>query len=235
MRLLALDTATAQATCAVCDADRVLAEKAREVTTHSELLLALIDETLRAAGVSLPDLDAVVCGQGPGSFTGLRIGMATAKGLCFALEVPLLAPSSLEGLARAVNRVGPATVVACLDARRQEIFAAAWRFDEDGASTRLLAPMAGGPAAVAEAVLALDTPTPPILAGTGATLYRDQLTALLGDAAALPTDAPQTPDAAVLADLAADLLAAGDTANLSATEPEYLRPSDAELNRNRPP
>jgi tRNA A37 threonylcarbamoyladenosine modification protein TsaB len=71
------------------------------------------------------------------------------------------------------------------------------------------------------------------LVGNGVTLYRDQLAELLGEGATLPEDTPQTPDAAVLATLAAEALDRGETADLRRAEPEYLRPSDAELNRSR--
>ncbi len=240
--ILALDTGTPTASVAVASREAgAIFQRNEPARTHGPTVLVLVESVLAEAGLTPADLAAVACGRGPGSFTGLRIGLATAKGLCFALGVPLLAPSSLEALARAVARgldsndhAEPTTVVACLDARRQEIFAAAWRFEADTAPTQLFAPMAGGPAAVAEAVQALDATGPTILAGTGATLYHDELTALLGDRATLPDGAPQTPDAAVLAELAAEQLARGDTANLSATEPEYLRPSDAELNRTPP-
>jgi tRNA threonylcarbamoyladenosine biosynthesis protein TsaB len=233
--ILALDTGTPNASVAVASRAAGLVHSRNEpARTHGPTVLVFVQEVLAEAGLAPTDLTAVACGRGPGSFTGLRIGMATAKGLCYALGAPLITPSSLEGLARAaVATKEPATVVACLDARRQEIFAAAWRFDGADGWTQWLTPMAGGPAAVADAVLALESPEPAILVGTGATLYRQDLTALLGSEARLPEDAPQTPDAAVLADLAAEALARGDTADLRAAEPEYIRPSDAELTRDR--
>ena len=232
--ILALDTGTPTASVAVCSraAGRVV-RRDEPSRTHGPTVLVLVDSVLTEAGLIPADLVAVACGRGPGSFTGLRIGLATAKGLCYALGVPLLTPSSLEALARAVDRDGPRTVVACLDARRQEIFAAAWRLGE-GQPSLLFAPMAGGPDAVAQAVRSLGGDDPPLLVGTGATLYRDALTEQLGEQVQWPDDAPQTPDAAVLADLAADSLARGETADLRTAEPEYIRPSDAELNRKSP-
>ncbi len=233
--ILALDTGTPTASVAVASRAAGRVHRREEpARTHGPTVLVFVAEVLNEAGLSPTDLTAVACGRGPGSFTGLRIGMATAKGLCYALGVPLLTPSSLEALAHAAApSKSPATVVACLDARRQEIFAAAWRFDGDGASTQLLNPMAGGPAAVADAVRGLQSPGPAILVGTGATLYRQELTSLLAGEARLPDDAPQTPNAEVLADLAASALANGDLADLRAAEPDYIRPSDAELTRDR--
>lgn len=97
--ILALDTATRRATVAVSRGQTILAEANRDVTTHSEGLIFLIEEALGAAELNIQDIDAVACGRGPGSFTGLRIGMATAKGLCFAAKKPLVTVSSLYALA----------------------------------------------------------------------------------------------------------------------------------------
>lgn len=100
MKLLALDTSTALCGVAVWDTVSGSAAARREqVTTHSERLLQLISECLAELGLRPAELDGVACGAGPGSFTGLRIGAATAKGLCFALARPLRMVSSLEVMA----------------------------------------------------------------------------------------------------------------------------------------
>src|SRR5262249_48344508 len=102
------------------DDQQLLVEKQRRVTTHSESLIGLVDEALREAGLRAADLGAVACGAGPGSFTGLRIGLATAKGLCFALDRPLLLVSSLAALAA---RAPSGRVAAVLDAHQGEVYA----------------------------------------------------------------------------------------------------------------
>ena len=100
MIVLAIDTSTLQAGVALWrDGQRRSPSGERLVTTHSEALLAMIDEAFVEAGWRRADVDAVACGAGPGSFTGLRIGLATAKGLCFALGKPLVMISSLAALA----------------------------------------------------------------------------------------------------------------------------------------
>ena len=121
--LLAIDTATRVMSVAVCDERGVRAEVARP--THGADLLLLVDEACRAAAVRRTDLDAVAVGAGPGSFTGLRIGMATAKGIAYAIKRPLWAVSSLAALARGGDSTG--VVIAVLDARRGEVFAGAYR------------------------------------------------------------------------------------------------------------
>lgn len=232
--ILALDTSTPTASVALVGASGLCVLRTEPSRTHGPTVLLLIEEVLKEAGVAPEELAAVACGRGPGSFTGLRIGLATAKGLCFGLGVPLILPSSLEAVARAAPRQGPAVVVACLDARRQELFAAAWVLDDRAPHAECVLPLrAGGPAAIAAAVRALDTALPRLLVGNGVALYREQLTAALEDLASLPEDAPQTPDARVLAALAAQMLERGDVADLDSAEPDYVRPSDAELSRDR--
>jgi len=122
--ILALDTATPQASVAVADRGTIVAKNARIVTTHAEGLLSLIERTLDEAKTSIHELEAIVCGSGPGSFTGLRIGMATAKGLCMASGLPLIALGSMNAIANSVSEaLGEQQAVAViLDARRGEVF-----------------------------------------------------------------------------------------------------------------
>lgn len=219
MKVLALDTATLQATVAVCDGDRMLSERQREVTTHSEGLLEMVHQALSEACLDLVDLDAVVCGQGPGSFTGLRIGMATAKGLCLAADKPLYCVSSLAALAAGVPReasdVG-LVVGALIDARRGQLYCG-W-FD-DGQPT--------GP----EVVCAPEQIASPaegrrvVLVGNGATRYREQLLLAMPDARLAPPGTHQI-RAAFLSRAARLELQAGRRADLHQSAPVYLRPPD---------
>jgi tRNA threonylcarbamoyladenosine biosynthesis protein TsaB len=121
--VLALDTSTRVASVAVSDNSIVLAEVSR--ATHGADLLLLVDEACRAANIESAALDAIAVGAGPGSFTGLRIGLATAKGLAFAAGRPLWVVSSLAALAAGSGTLG--VVVAVLDARRGQVFAGAFR------------------------------------------------------------------------------------------------------------
>jgi tRNA threonylcarbamoyladenosine biosynthesis protein TsaB len=130
VKLLAIDTATTLCGVAVLDLDGEpgavwgrTAVRRQTVSTHSEMLLSLIAEALAELGLLPRQLTAVVCGAGPGSFTGLRIGIATAKGLCFALGVPLVMVSSLEALAEEAFRGAVQPVLATLNAFRGQVFA----------------------------------------------------------------------------------------------------------------
>lgn len=129
MKLLALDTATLEASVAICDDLKPLAQVQREVSTHSDHLLSLVDEALKAASLEIGAIDAIICGAGPGSFTGVRIGLATAKGLCFAAGKPLVMASSLGALGtlgmQDVESSG--MVLAVVDARKGEVFSGLYR------------------------------------------------------------------------------------------------------------
>jgi tRNA threonylcarbamoyl adenosine modification protein YeaZ len=132
--VLALDTATPASTAAVAEVTgtgmRGLAER-REVDTraHGELLAPEIAETLDEAGLRPADLDAIVAGVGPGPYTGLRVGLATAAAMGQALNIPTYGVSTLDALGRAA---GPGRVLVATDARRREVY---WATYEDGART----------------------------------------------------------------------------------------------------
>lgn len=140
--VLALDTATAPGGVAVGAGGVVLAEVVLGVATrHSELLMPAIDFALRSAGAGIDEVDAIICGAGPGSFTGVRIAAATAKGLVHARDVPLYACSSLLASAVAAGAF-ERPVCALFDARRGEAYAGCWGPAEQGMGV-LLEPTAG--------------------------------------------------------------------------------------------
>ena len=124
MIVLGLDTATSTASIAVLRDGAVIATATRNTHRRTADVLVAVDEACRTAGIAPAQIDAVAIGAGPGSFTGLRIGMATAKGIAFALGKPVWAVSSLAALALAAP---DGTVVAVLDARKGEIFAGTFR------------------------------------------------------------------------------------------------------------
>lgn len=130
--LLHIETATTVCSVAISIGEQVLALKeSNEVRNHAESLTVFIQEVAEQASVSLHDLDAVVVSKGPGSYTGLRIGVATAKGLCFSLDKPLIAINTLQLMANHVRKMAlpvepGANVLICpmLDARRMEVYSA---------------------------------------------------------------------------------------------------------------
>jgi tRNA threonylcarbamoyladenosine biosynthesis protein TsaB len=168
-------------------------------------------------------VNGVAVGAGPGSFTGLRIGMATAKGLCFANGVPLWTVSSLAALALDAGPHPTRTVVPILDAKKREVYAAAYRVTGDTpdelASARVLPP-----AALGEWLASFESP---VLVGTGVAAYREIISDL--GAEVLP-DTRSTPSATSVARLA---LAASESSDLAAAAPTYVRLSEAELKWNQ--
>lgn len=224
MKVLGLDTATLTSGIAVVDGDRLLATARHDASGRTSDLLVAIDAVCARAGVAPGALDAIAIGAGPGSFTGLRIGMATAKGIAFAAHRPLWAVSSLAALADDARRHLAAqprpvpfsgAIAAVLDARRGEIFAGCYR---------------DGHALAAERVMA-----PGELAPWIAELAGDQPVICAGDAlAAHPELAPfadrwlpvATPSGEAVAWLA---LAGSREDVLVGGAPSYIRPSEAEV------
>ena len=180
--ILALDTATRATAVALADpAGEVLEARddraPDERPQHAAKLLPLCAEVLERAGSTFAELDAIAVGVGPGTFTGLRIGVATARGLARAAEVPLVAVSTLESLARnaeATPAPRPETVFAVLDARRGEVFVAAWATsDLERRGRPLIAPVALGPEALELALRRLEGA--PLALGEGAVAFREVL------------------------------------------------------------
>lgn len=152
MKILALDSSTLTGSAAVVDGGAVLAESACRVrATHSEQLLPLVREVLARAECPLDAIDRIAVGVGPGSFTGVRIGVATAKGLAVATGIPLFGVGSLDALAEAAWSMDHGVLVAAIDARRAELYATAWRV-VGGARAVLLPPCNERPEAVGAAL-----------------------------------------------------------------------------------
>jgi tRNA threonylcarbamoyl adenosine modification protein YeaZ len=144
--LLGLDTATPAVTVAVCDEGRMLAEStAPDDRRHGELLAPAIEAVLREAGVTVGDLAGIAVGVGPGPFTGLRVGLVTARMLGAVLGVPVHGVCTLDALALDAGIDGPFRVAT--DARRKEVYWAA--YDGSGALTRVDGPHVDRPVEVA--------------------------------------------------------------------------------------
>ena len=217
MRVLGFDTATLTAGVAVVDDDRVLADARHDGSGRNADLLVTIDDVCKRAGIAPTELDAIAVGAGPGSFTGLRIGMATAKGIAFAARRPLWAVSSLAALAWDAEQAAPGdVVVAVLDARRAEVFAGCYAGFTALADERVLAP-----AELAAWVQTIVGDRPTRFAGDALAVYRDILAPLAESWVAV-----STPSGIAVATLAL----AGPRVDITTTgAPTYIRPSEAEV------
>ena len=130
MYILNIETSTKNCSVSLAKEGKTVTIKeiAEQNFTHSEKLHLFIDELIKKTGISYKDLSAVALSKGPGSYTGLRIGTSTAKGLCFALDIPLIAIDSLEILAKQVN-LNDRLIIPMIDARRMEVYTAV--FDQN--------------------------------------------------------------------------------------------------------
>jgi tRNA threonylcarbamoyl adenosine modification protein YeaZ len=215
--LLAFDTATPAVTVALHDTERQLTLACRDridARRHGELLLPAIDEVLRTAGAEKEQIGAIAVGAGPGPYTGLRVGLATAAALGHALGIPVHGVCTLDGIAHAARTAGlTGPFVAATDARRKEVYWAAY----DAEGRRTSGPDVDRPAEIADRVAGTAA------VGAGALLYPE----------VFRQPAPGMPEhqsAAALADLAARRLAAGEP--LLEPVPLYLRRPDAEVPKN---
>lgn len=218
--LLALDTSTPVGGVAVGTAERLLAEVVLGAgTRHAGELMPAVDFALERAGLAPAALAGVVVAGGPGSFTGIRIAGATAKGLVRALGVPLFSYSGLLALA-AGAAVDERPVCALFDARRGEVYAACYAFPELAGVEEILAP---GPRRVDEVLDAL-ADFSPLYVGDGARLHASRIRER---GARLAPPHLSIPRASSLLWLA-EIEPAGRVAEPAEWEPAYLRPSGAE-------
>lgn len=217
MKLLALDTATE-----ACSAALLIDGKVRErfeiaPRAHARLLLPMLDELLKEAGLAPAQLDAVAFGRGPGSFTGVRIAASVAQGIAFAADLPVLPVSTLAALAWPALRNGADRVFAAIDARMGEIYSAAYARSAQGGLQTLTEERVTPATAVC--VPAGDAWQG---VGSGWAVYADALRPHFG-ASLLGFDATALPHAAAIAALAAVDFAQGCAVTAEQALPVYLR------------
>ncbi|GER19551.1 tRNA (adenosine(37)-N6)-threonylcarbamoyltransferase complex dimerization subunit type 1 TsaB [Variovorax boronicumulans] len=219
-KLLAFDTSTEHLSVAVRHGDRVLAHSGVGGAQASSTLLPLIRQLLADAGLALAELDAIVFGRGPGSFTGLRTACSVAQGLAFGAKVPLLPVDTLLAVAdEARHAFGAQRVVAVLDARMDQLYAAHYDFATAG-------PFGGDPEPLLLAPEALEVPAGWALAGNAFAAYGPRLASATARHEVLPT-------AAAMLRLAPALLAAGRTVPAAQAWPLYVRDKVAQTTEER--
>lgn len=224
MIVVGIDTATPQVSVAVGTDAAILGRIQIAGTARQESVTPALDQLLRWTGVSLDQVGGFAVGTGPGLFTGLRVGVETAKTLAQVTKSPLLAISSIDALAYAVRHT-ERTIVAVIDARRKEVFWASYR-PVPGGVLRLSEPAVQRPEALVAELEA--TPGEVLLVGDGAILYREVLQAV-GARATFASPAAAHPDAASLVELAVPRFVREEHDNLFDVVPIYLRKSDAEI------
>ncbi|HHY06282.1 MAG TPA: tRNA (adenosine(37)-N6)-threonylcarbamoyltransferase complex dimerization subunit type 1 TsaB [Clostridia bacterium] len=225
MLVLGIESSSPIASVALVSAQKLWGEMTLNIgLTHSEQLLPLIDDLLQQTKVNLVDLEGIAVSGGPGSFTGLRIGMATAKGLAQGLKLPLVSIPTL--LALAFPQTGYFGLVsAVMNARRNEVYTALFRFS--GNDYEQLEPyQAIHPQLWAEKLVAYQETV--LLTGDGVSGYKDIWRAALGDKVVSPPPFLQIARGASVAWLGQQRLCKGDADDLFTLKPMYIRSSEAE-------
>jgi tRNA threonylcarbamoyladenosine biosynthesis protein TsaB len=220
--LLAIDTSSLVLSCALAEEDRLIAEwTVQKKLTHSEQLIPHMDEMMKEAGVKKSDITAIACSKGPGSFTGLRIGLATAKMCSYIWKIPLLGINTLESLAW--NMAGAqAFILPLIDAQRGNVYAALY-----GAFDTVYQEYGDEAAPIDTVIEAAVRHGGPIVAvGEGADIYKDKLLA-----AGIKVASPQhrCTRAGSVALAAWDHLKKGETDDPLTLVPHYIRRSEAEV------
>lgn len=224
-RILALDTSSQVSSVALCQAEVLVAESALNLrSTHSQSLLAQIDDLLKAAGWNLADLDLLAVVAGPGAFTGVRIGVATIKGLAQVLNQPIVCVSSLAAVAMNLPLLSRPLCV-LVDARKKEVYSQQFQL-QDGFPRSL-----NQARVIAPHKVLVDLPKDSCFVGDGVAVYHELILqhgfepTALAPACCHPIQASRVA-ALALQDYFKDL-----TQRPEDVVPTYIRPSDAELNR----
>ena len=220
MLILTIETSTPTERVAVVKDGSVLAEFTETVGRgHTEKLLGAVEDVLSRSAVGLGDLDAVGVSIGPGRFSGLRVGLATAKGLAVASGIPVAPVETLAALAESA-RPHSGLVCPMLDARRGEVYGALFRLGE--ARERVLPDSAVGPAAMLESVRSAAGGETVLFLGSGASICRDDIASAFGGSAVFPANDVSAPAPAAMAAIIGEG-GLPDPAEAATLEPVYLR------------
>lgn len=229
MKILALETSAKAVSAAVSEDGKILCSGYQDTgLTHSRTLMPIVEHILKNTGLAVADMDAIAVAAGPGSFTGIRIGVAAAKGLAFAADKPAVGVSTLAAMARNVAFCD-GLVICAMDARRQQVYNALFEA-KDGRLTRLTPDRAIALEELAEELRS--DPRPKTVVGDGAKLCFAHLT----EAGILCRLAPAhlVMQNAMSVALEAEAMAAeGKLVSAQALEPVYLRPAQADRLRQK--
>jgi tRNA threonylcarbamoyladenosine biosynthesis protein TsaB len=230
MKVLALSTSTHRGSAAVIEGDRVLGVSGyADLGGHAERIFSAVTEALDAAALKRSDIGLVACDIGPGSFTGVRVGVASAKGLALGLNVPLVGVGSLEAMAAAAFATGAAgpqdVVAAVIDAKKQEFFLAAYDASGQTLWTPAHVPLADAPRIVKTELSRLLHGSVGICLVGEAALLEPSLASVM-----VRGPAVDLPDAVTIGKLAWQRFASSPSMEVydpGMLEPSYVRPPDA--------
>lgn len=223
MRILGIDTSSVETNMVLTDGGEVIAAaREKPFKTHSKKLLSTLRGIITERGVSLSSINALAVSRGPGSFTGVRIGLGTAMGLGDALNIPVIGAGTLDALARVAPPWDGGYICPVLNARKGEVYAALYSM-EGRSLKKLTGDLALSPESLADMI---DRPT--LFIGDGFAPYAETLRALIPFEVEV-IDSPGRPVAEGVAAIAREEALAGRTAD-NPPEPSYIRRSQAEIN-----
>ena len=229
MKILGLDTATLCGSLGIIDDDEVVAEYAlqREETLSARLLPA-IQTLLAEARLDLHEIDGIAVSLGPGSFTGLRVGLSAVKGLALAAEMPVAGIPTLDALAYNLPFT-PYQICPLLDARKGQIYTALYKNRAGGFLEQVTPYQVLSPAALIEAIPHQET----VFLGDGVEVCREVITQRLAEKALFAPLHLGFLRGTTVAELGLKRIRRGEADDISALVPIYVRPSDAELKEGR--
>jgi len=226
--ILAVETSGRCGSVALVTANKCLAEYSLNTKlTHSRRLLLVIDELLKKAELKLTDLTTLAVSIGPGSFTGLRIGLSTLKGLALATELPMIGIPTLEALAFQLP-FADKPICPIIDARKKEVFAAMYQWQDNTILEKLSEDLAILPLDLVDRISG-----PTIFIGDGIETYGDFLKEKLGEKALFAPSEMCYARAASIGHLALKKCQKADFLHTETSAPVYVRPSEAEINFNK--
>lgn len=224
MRVLGIDTSTPCGSIGLIEDEQILCEySVNRKLSHSERVLKTIDRVLEDSGISIGEVDGFAISRGPGSFTGLRIGVSVAKGLALATDKRVAGVSTLAALAQNA-RYSPYLICPLLDARKGEVYAALYRNTEKKGMTAFAPEMAIKPIDLLERIEG-----EALFLGDGVYAYGDLIRHTLGDRAHIAPSPFNFVHGAVVAQLGRQSLEKGEYLDLEGFTPQYLRKADSEL------
>lgn len=228
MKILAIETSTMLGGIAIMDESLLIAESRLNVkSTHSERLMTEIEHCLKQSGIKISDIDIFAVATGPGSFTGLRIGLSTVKGFSYATGKQIVSVPTLEALAWNFP-YSRHPVCTMLDARKKEVYASLFKWEGEN-FTRLINETSAKPEEFARDALRVTHDDKFIFAGEGAALYRDKIIEVMGEKAIFASPEKTVPSPANVAVLGFKKAKAGEFSEPISLIPMYIRKSEAEV------
>lgn len=224
MKILALETATIAGSVAVIDDNKGLIGeiKADVKIAHSERLMSSVEWLLRSSGISIEEIDAFAVSIGPGSFTGLRIGLSTAKGLSYATGKPIVPVPTLDAFAASLPFCSH-LICPMLDARKNEVYAGLYKW-KGGSCCNILPVTAMNPGELLKQIR-----EPVVLTGNATSTYKKLIADILKMNAVFAPASKMSPSASTVAEIAIEKINQGITTDPVSLTPFYIRRSEAEI------